>query len=562
MKKAGFSDRCHGTRRPRAGFLLWIAGAALGAATPAWAQSVTTFTTPGAVSYPVRANVTQVLVELAGGGGGGGGYDVNVGGTGGVGGAFGARVAVTPGATLSGAVAGGGGGGIASNYGAGNRIMPPPWGGTAGIGGFAGGTGGEPGLAGYSGGGGGGGAGLPSGAGGTGGTDNSTFSTGGGGGTSCYTGATLATTSLVGGAGGAGQSAWTTPGFRGNPGGAGRLRITEVLGRITVNKEAIANWPAGQTASLQFTATCASGSYSATLNFSGAAASVDIANVPLGTTCSVTETLPTAPTGYSWGTATVAPSTAFAVQPDVVPVVNVTNVLVANPVAQLDSGSVRTGTGGTAVVNVAANDTVSGAAATLGAGGNATVATSGAWPAGITLDPATGAVNVAATVGAGNYSMTYQLCDRLTPPHCTTAQVTVTVSSVVAQPDTGAVTVGTASTAVANIAANDSINGAPATLGAGGNATVAASGTWPAGITLDPATGAVNVAATVAAGTYTMNYQLCDRSTPPVCVQSMITVQASLAAGLIGVPTLGQWALLCLGLMMAGLSWREHRRRA
>ena len=55
-----------------------------------------------------------------------------------------------------------------------------------------------------------------------------------------------------------------------------------------------------------------------------------------------------------------------------------------------------------------------------------------------------------------------------------------------------------------------------------------------------------------------MNYQLCDRSTPPVCVQSMITVQASL--GLIGVPTLGQWALLWLGLMMAGLSWREHRR--
>ena len=558
MKKAGFSDRCHGTRRPRGGFLLWIAGAALGAATPAWAQSVTTFTTPGAVSYPVRANVTQVLVELAGGGGGG--YDVNVGGTGGVGGAFGAQVAVTPGATLSGAVAGGGGGGIASNYGAGNRIMPPPWGGTAGIGGFAGGTGGEPGLAGYSGGGGGGGAGFPSGAGGTGGTDNSTFSTGGGGGTSCYTGATLATTSLVGGAGGAGQTAWTTSGFRGNPGGAGRLRITEVLGRITVNKGAIANWPAGQTASLQFTATCASGSYSATLNFSGAAASVDIADVPLGTTCSVTETLPTAPTGYSWSTATVAPSTAFAVQPDVVPVVNVTNVLVANPVAQPDSGSVRTGTGGTAVVNVAANDTVNGTAATLGAGGNATVATSGAWPAGITLDPATGAVNVAATVGAGNYSMTYQLCDRLTPPHCTTAQVTVTVSSVVAQPDTGAVTVGAASTAVANIAANDSINGAPATLGAGGNATVAANGTWPAGITLDPATGAVNVAATVAAGTYTMNYQLCDRSTPPVCVQSMITVQASL--GLIGVPTLGQWALLCLGLMMAGLSWREHRRRA
>ena len=89
MKKAGFSDRCHGTRRPRAGLLLWIAGAALGAATPAWAQSVTTFTTPGAVSYPVRANVTQVLVELAGGGGGGGGFGGFGGGSSGGGGASG-----------------------------------------------------------------------------------------------------------------------------------------------------------------------------------------------------------------------------------------------------------------------------------------------------------------------------------------------------------------------------------------------------------------------------------------------------------------------------------------
>jgi len=196
-----------------------------------------------------------------------------------------------------------------------------------------------------------------------------------------------------------------------------------------------------------------------------------------------------------------------------------------------DSGSATAGVASTPVANVALNDKVNGAQATLGAGGNATVATSGAWPAGITLDTTTGAVNVAATVPPGTYVLTYQLCDKSTPtPNCATTTVTITVAgNIVPQPDSGTATAGTASTPVSNVAANDKVNGAQATLGAGGNATVATSGTWPAGITLDATTGAVNVAASVPPGPYTMTYQLCDKSAPPNCATTTVTITVNAA---------------------------------
>ena len=62
--------------------------------------------------------------------------------------------------------------------------------------------------------------------------------------------------------------------------------------------------------------------------------------------------------------------------------------------------------------NVAANDTVNGTAAALGSAGNATVAQSGAWPAGIALNTATGAIANTTAVAPGSYGVVYQLCDR------------------------------------------------------------------------------------------------------------------------------------------------------
>ncbi|MCB6077278.1 hypothetical protein, partial [Flavobacterium psychrophilum] len=152
--------------------------------------------------------------------------------------------------------------------------------------------------------------------------------------------------------------------------------------------------------------------------------------------------------------------------------------------------------------------------ATLGVSGNATIATSGVWPSGITLNPATGAINVAVGTIPGVYPVTYQLCDKLTPQTCATIIDQVTVTAVLNPvADSGVTAPSTGGEAIPNVAANDVVNGLPATLGAAGNATVATSGVWPSGITLNPATGAINVAVGTIPGVYPVTYQLCDKLT-------------------------------------------------
>jgi uncharacterized repeat protein (TIGR01451 family) len=246
------------------------------------------------------------------------------------------------------------------------------------------------------------------------------------------------------------------------------------------------------------------------------------------------------PTGIALNPATDGVSTSAAVQPGTYVVTyllcdkstpancqtqNVTITVTANIAPMSDAGASVAGTPATSVTNIAANDTVNGTSATLGVAGNATVAQSGAWPAGITLDPATGAVSTSAAVQPGAYVVTYQLCDKSAPANCQTQTVTITVSgNIVPTADTGTAVSGTPATAVANIVANDMVNGTAATLGAAGNATVATSGTWPAGITLDPATGAVSTSAAVQPGAYVVTYQLCDKSTPVNCQTQDVTI--------------------------------------
>jgi uncharacterized repeat protein (TIGR01451 family) len=92
-----------------------------------------------------------------------------------------------------------------------------------------------------------------------------------------------------------------------------------------------------------------------------------------------------------------------------------------------ENGTVSFETGGTAITNIADNDTVNGAAATLGASGNATVSESGSWPGGISLNSTTGAITVVAGTTPGDYPVTYELCDKLTPVNCATMVDTITV---------------------------------------------------------------------------------------------------------------------------------------
>jgi uncharacterized repeat protein (TIGR01451 family) len=252
------------------------------------------------------------------------------------------------------------------------------------------------------------------------------------------------------------------------------------------------------------------------------------------------------PTGIALNTATGAITTSVAVIPGVYPVtyqlcdkattpncatVVDTITVTASILPGIDSGTVTAGVASTLVANVAANDTVNGVAATLGAGGNATVATSGTWPAGISLNTTTGAISTTSTLPPGIYPVTYQLCDKNTPVNCQTQTVTITIAaSILPVTESGAVASGSAGTPIANVVSNDTVNSAPATLGAGGNATIAQSGTWPAGISLNLTTGAITTSASVAPGTYSVTYQLCDKNTPINCqtVTDTITLTANI----------------------------------
>ena len=107
--------------------------------------------------------------------------------------------------------------------------------------------------------------------------------------------------------------------------------------------------------------------------------------------------------------------------------------------------------------------------------------------------------------------------------------IVIQYNSIVPVADTGSGVAGIASTVTANVAANDTINGATPTLGAGGNATIATSGSWPTGISLNTANGAVSISTAVAAGTYNVVYQLCDTASPATCrtATDVITVKPS-----------------------------------
>ena len=114
-------------------------------------------------------------------------------------------------------------------------------------------------------------------------------------------------------------------------------------------------------------------------------------------------------------------------------------------------------------------------------------------------------------------------------------------------PDSGQGTAGIAAVVIANVAANDGVNGAPATIGAGGSGLLPLSSSWPAGISLDTSTGAVSISSTVAAGSYALTYQLCDSQSPLACVDVAATVKVLAAAQparpaqATPVPALGRW---------------------
>ncbi len=93
-----------------------------------------------------------------------------------------------------------------------------------------------------------------------------------------------------------------------------------------------------------------------------------------------------------------------------------------------DYGSVTEGIGGIAIANVLSNDDLGGSTPTIGAGGVSLAQLSTTNP-GVTLNTATGEVNVTAGTPAGVYVIEYQICETADLGNCDTAFAYVTVIS-------------------------------------------------------------------------------------------------------------------------------------
>jgi hypothetical protein len=145
------------------------------------------------------------------------------------------------------------------------------------------------------------------------------------------------------------------------------------------------------------------------------------------------------------------------------------------------------------------------------------------------LNTTTGMVSVPAGTPAGTYTIAYQICENLNPSNCDVATITVTVEPpvILAEDDSyGPINGTTGDPNVGNAFDNDELNGAPVVL-ADITATVLTPATPINGApvpVLDPMTGIVSVPAGTPAGTYTINYQICENLNPSNCDDAVITV--------------------------------------
>ena len=233
------------------------------------------------------------------------------------------------------------------------------------------------------------------------------------------------------------------------------------------------------------------------------------------------------------GSVSVAPNTpagVYTIDYQICEILNPTNcsstivktTVGAAPIfANPDSGSVPEGsTGGVAVGNVLANDTLNGVTPTLA---DVNLSATSPFSPYVTLN-LDGSVSVLPGTPAGVYEIGYKICHKLNPTNCSSSMVQVSVGAppIAANPSSGIVPNGTAGgIAVPNILAGDTINGQPTTLL---NVNLSVVGTPSPYLELDQNTGAVLVLPGTPAGVYMLQYQICDKQNPANCAISTVTV--------------------------------------
>ncbi|PCH75304.1 MAG: hypothetical protein COB98_09145 [Flavobacteriaceae bacterium] len=149
-------------------------------------------------------------------------------------------------------------------------------------------------------------------------------------------------------------------------------------------------------------------------------------------------------------------------------------------------------------------------------------------PTGLTLN-ADGTVSVAPGMAAGTYEVEYKICEKLNPTNCDTviSKVVVSASVIDAQTETFPAINGNDGGDTTSVLTNDTLNGAPVVL-----AEINLTGvSVPTGLTLN-SDGTVSVAPGMAAGTYNVEYKICEKLNPTNCdtVISKVVVSAAVIA--------------------------------
>jgi uncharacterized repeat protein (TIGR01451 family)/gliding motility-associated-like protein len=188
-------------------------------------------------------------------------------------------------------------------------------------------------------------------------------------------------------------------------------------------------------------------------------------------------------------------------------------------IANDDNGAVNGLTGGIAVTNILQNDFINGIPVL---------------PSEIILTQLSSShpnisisgynVIVAPSTPAGNYLLTYQICELINPTNCDIATIFITVEAapIIANNDfVSGINGYTGASEVLNIFDNDLLNGI--TLNPADIILTLVIPDPTGSITLNPS-GTIDVASGAPAGTYTLTYQICENLNPANCDDAVVTV--------------------------------------
>ncbi|MGE8339397.1 MAG: gliding motility-associated C-terminal domain-containing protein, partial [Flavobacterium sp.] len=155
-----------------------------------------------------------------------------------------------------------------------------------------------------------------------------------------------------------------------------------------------------------------------------------------------------------------------------------------------------------------------------------TLKTTAADPKGYLTVDADGKIILGANPPAGDYELTYEICEKLNLDNCSsnTVKVTVGLPVIDAVEDVIASINGNIGGKTISLTANDKLNGNPITVGtAAGEVKFEIIGTLPTGLTLN-SDYTITVAPNTPKGDYKVEYKICENTNPLNCDSVTITV--------------------------------------